>query len=152
DLVIETGDLAVRGGLFDVFPPDRDKPVRVELDGDRIVSLRAFDPDTQRSAGRLERIVVPPFAAAASSEEVRNLLAARLGRLPSEAESVVFAPAGSPMPASWLDHASTALLVVLEPGLVDEQLSGWEERADADRDPDRDPFLVDELLHRTDVI
>jgi transcription-repair coupling factor (superfamily II helicase) len=152
DLVIETGDLAVRGGLFDVFPPDRDKPVRVELDGDRIASLRAFDPDTQRSAGPLERVVVPPFAAAASSEEIRNLLAERLGRLPSEAESVVFAPAASPMPASWLDHASRALLVVLEPGAVDEQLSRWEERADADRDPDRDPFLVEELLHRADTI
>ncbi|MDQ5856828.1 MAG: hypothetical protein M3542_00930, partial [Acidobacteriota bacterium] len=44
DLVIETGDLAVRGGLFDVFAPDRDLPLRVELDGDRIASLRVFDP------------------------------------------------------------------------------------------------------------
>ncbi len=53
DLAIETGDLAVRGGLFDVFPPDRDLPMRVELDGDRIASLRVFDPDTQRSRERL---------------------------------------------------------------------------------------------------
>ena len=49
DLVIETGDLAVRGGLFDIYPPDRELPLRVELDGDRIASLRSFDPDTQRS-------------------------------------------------------------------------------------------------------
>src|SRR5262245_20074131 len=48
DLVVETGDLAVRGGLFDVFPPDRELPVRVELDGDCVASIRAFDPDTQR--------------------------------------------------------------------------------------------------------
>jgi len=152
DLVIETGDLAVRGGLFDVFPPDRDRPVRVELDGDRIASLRAFDPDTQRSSGRLERVVVPAFAVAASSDERREVLAERLGRLPSEAESIVFAPAASPMPASWLDHASGALLVVMEPALVDEQLSGWEERANADRDPDRDPFLPEELLHAGDAL
>ncbi|HSD71462.1 MAG TPA: hypothetical protein VLE54_01665, partial [Thermoanaerobaculia bacterium] len=56
DLVIETGDLAVRGGLFDVFPPDRDLPVRVELDGDRIASMRVFDPDTQRSRERVASI------------------------------------------------------------------------------------------------
>ena len=42
DLVIETGDLAVRGGLLDVFPPDRELPVRVELDGDTISSLRVL--------------------------------------------------------------------------------------------------------------
>jgi transcription-repair coupling factor (superfamily II helicase) len=152
DLVIETGDLAVRGGLFDLFPPDRELPVRVELDGDEIASLRSFDPDTQRSAARLERVVVPPFAAAASSEERRALLAERLGRLPSEAEGIVFAPAACPMPASWLEHAARALVTVVEPALVEEELSAWEERVRSDRDPDRDPFLPEELTHGADRI
>ncbi|MGH9400359.1 MAG: transcription-repair coupling factor [Thermoanaerobaculia bacterium] len=146
DLVIETGDLAVRGGLFDVFPPDRELPVRVELEGDRIVSLRLFDPDTQRSTEMLKSVVLPAFAAARESEGERALLAGRLGRPPSEAERIVFAPAAVPMPASWLDHAEGAVLVVLEPASVLQELEDWEERAAADRDPDRDPFLPEELM------
>lgn len=147
DLVIETGDLAVRGGLFDVFPPDRALPVRVELDGDRIASLRIFDPDTQRSRERLERVVLPPFAASQESEAARALLAERLGRPPSEAERHVFAPAVSAMPASWLDHAGGAILVLVEPGAVEEKLSEFADRIASDRDPDRDVLLPEELMH-----
>ena len=80
DLVIETGDLAVRGGLFDVFAPDRDLPLRVELDGDRIASLRVFDPDTQRSRERLTSAVIPPFAAAEDALQARADLEERIGR------------------------------------------------------------------------
>jgi hypothetical protein len=90
DLVVETGDLAVRGGLFDAFPPDRELPVRVELDGDRIASIRVFDPDTQRSRDRLPRVTLPPFAAAEESEELRED-DNRIGRPPS-GRAVGFAP------------------------------------------------------------
>ncbi|HVE66018.1 MAG TPA: transcription-repair coupling factor [Thermoanaerobaculia bacterium] len=147
DLVIETGDLAVRGGLFDVFTPDRDLPLRVELDGDRIASLRVFDPDTQRSRERLSSTVIPPFAAAEDAEEKRADLERRIGRPPSEAERIVFSPAVEPMPAGWLDHARDALVVVLEPSAVSEELDQFTERIVADRDPDRDFFDPDELLH-----
>ncbi len=146
DLVIETGDLAVRGGLFDVFPPDRDLAVRVELEGDTIASLRLFDPDTQRSREKLEEVWLPPFAAAEESEEARRLLTERIGRPPSEAERNVFAPGVTPMPAGWLDHASGALTVIVEPASVEEEIAAFEERLAADRDPDRDAFLPEELM------
>ena len=152
DLVIETGDLAVRGGLFDVFTPDRDLPLRVELDGDRIASLRVFDPDTQRSRERLSSAVIPPFAAAEDAGESRADLERRIGRPPSEAERLVFAPAVEPMPAGWLDHARGALVVVLEPSSVLEELDQFAERVAADRDPDRDFFDPDELLHPVEKI
>ena len=80
DLVVETGDLAVRGGLFDVFPPDLDLAVRVELDGDTVASLRLFDPDTQRSRERIPEIALAPFAASEESEEARRLMTERIGR------------------------------------------------------------------------
>jgi transcription-repair coupling factor (superfamily II helicase) len=147
DLVIETGDLAVRGGLFDVFPPDRDLPVRVELDGDTVASLRVFDPDSQRSRERITTLLIPPLAPSEQSDESRALLSERLGRLPSEVERVVFAPAVSPMPANWLDHAPTSVLVVLEPSNVGEELRLFAERLESDRDPDRDPFAPEELAH-----
>ena len=152
DLVIETGDLAVRGGLFDVFTPDRDMPLRVELDGDRIASLRVFDPDTQRSRERLSSAVIPPFAAAEDAGESRADLERRIGRPPSEAERLVFAPAVEPMPAGWLDHARGALVVVLEPSSVLEELDRFAEWVAADRDPDRDFFDPDELLHPVEKI
>ena len=152
DLVIETGDLAVRGGLFDVFPPDRELGVRVELDGDSVASIRLFDPDTQRSSERLEEVWIPPFAAAEESEETRRLMAERLGRLPSEAERAVFAPAVSAMPASWLDHLRDALLVVVEPASVEEEIAAFQERLLSDRDPDRDVFAPQELLHPAESV
>jgi transcription-repair coupling factor (superfamily II helicase) len=147
DLVIETGDLAVRGGLFDVFPPDRELPARIELDGDRVASIRVFDPDSQRSKERLASLRVPPFAALEETEVARELLAERMGRLPSEAELSIFAPAVGSMPASWLDHASGALLAVVEPDAVEAEIAEFDERLQGDRDPDRDPFAPEELMH-----
>jgi transcription-repair coupling factor (superfamily II helicase) len=152
DLVVETGDLAVRGGLFDAFPPDREQPVRVELDGDSIASIRVFDPDTQRSRDRLARVTLPPFAAAEESEELRERMTDRIGRPPSEVERSVFAPAVSPMPAGWLDHAAGALLATIEPEAVAEEIAEFEERLAADRDPDRDVFLPEELSHPAERI
>jgi transcription-repair coupling factor (superfamily II helicase) len=147
DLVIETGDLAVRGGLFDVFPPDRALPLRIELDGDRVASLRVFDPDTQRSRERLASVVIPAFAPGEDSGEPRMLLEQRIGRLPSEAERIVFAPAVEAMPAGWLDHSRDALRVIVEPSAVDEEIESFAERIVSDRDPDRDFFDPDELVH-----
>ncbi len=154
DLVVETGDLAVRGGLFDVFPPDRELAVRVELDGDRVESLRLFDPDTQRSREKLDQVTLAPFSASEESEEVRRLLVERIGRLPSDAERSVFAPAVSPMPAGWLDHAAGArmLEIVVEPASVEEELAAFAERVASDRDPERDAFLPEELVHGADAI
>ncbi len=147
DLVVETGDLAVRGGLLDVFPPDRDLAVRIELDGDRVESIRLFDSDTQRSQEKIEEVSLAPFAAAEESDQARRLMTERIGRLPSEAERQVFAPAVTAMPSSWLDHAGDALLVVEEPAMVEEELAAFAQRVAEDRDPDRDAFEPEELLH-----
>lgn len=54
DLVTEVGDFAVRGGIFDVFPPGEADPLRIELFGDTVETIRRFDPQTQRSEERLE--------------------------------------------------------------------------------------------------
>jgi transcription-repair coupling factor (superfamily II helicase) len=152
DLVSETGDLAVRGGLFDLFPPDREMPLRVELEGDRIVSLRVFDPDTQRSVEKLSRALVPPFAPASDSDLVRHLLTERLGRPPSEAERVSFLPAASPMPSGWLDHARGALVAVLEPAPCAQEADAFAARVVADRDPDIDPFTPEELVRPLETV
>ena len=59
-LVEDFGEMAVRGAVVDFFPPGNVFPVRAELYGDVLESLRTFDPATQRSVKRLERFEVVP--------------------------------------------------------------------------------------------
>ena len=55
------GQYAVRGGIIDIFSPEAPQPVRVELLGDTIESIRAFDPATQRSTNPVERTTLLPL-------------------------------------------------------------------------------------------
>ena len=50
------GEFAVRGGILDLFPVTSDLPLRIELSGDTIESLRSFDPATQGSRESVERL------------------------------------------------------------------------------------------------
>ena len=59
-LVEEPGELSVRGGILDLFPPQRANPVRVELLGDEVESIREFDASSQRSQATLGYVVAPP--------------------------------------------------------------------------------------------
>jgi transcription-repair coupling factor (superfamily II helicase) len=56
------GEIALRGGIVDVFPLTSPWPVRLEFFGDELESLRTFDPVTQvsREGGELNEIVLPP--------------------------------------------------------------------------------------------
>ncbi|HYT52856.1 MAG TPA: transcription-repair coupling factor [Gaiellaceae bacterium] len=60
--VEERGQFAVRGGLVDVFPTTGREPLRIELFGDEIESIRAFSPFTQRALHPVESAVVYPAA------------------------------------------------------------------------------------------
>ncbi len=60
--VMEPGEYAMRGGIIDLFPAGRREPVRVDLFGDTIESIRAFDPATQRSGARIERLALRPVS------------------------------------------------------------------------------------------
>ena len=58
--VLDPGDFAVRGGLLDVYPMGTGAPFRIELFDDTIDSIRAFDPESQRSLDRTEAIRMLP--------------------------------------------------------------------------------------------
>jgi transcription-repair coupling factor (superfamily II helicase) len=58
--VEEPGTFSRRGGIIDIFPSHQPHPVRIELFGDEIESLRTFDPFTQRSERRIERFRAVP--------------------------------------------------------------------------------------------
>ena len=55
------GQFAVRGGIIDIYSPESLQPVRVELLGDTIESIRAYDPTTQRSTSPIERTTLLPL-------------------------------------------------------------------------------------------
>jgi transcription-repair coupling factor (superfamily II helicase) len=58
--VVAHGEFAVRGSLIDVFPMGSDTPYRIDLLDRDIDSIRRFDPDTQRSLDKLDRIQLLP--------------------------------------------------------------------------------------------
>jgi transcription-repair coupling factor (superfamily II helicase) len=58
--VLDPGDFAVRGGLLDVYPMGADSPFRVELLDDEIETIRAFDPETQRSLDKIDAVHLLP--------------------------------------------------------------------------------------------
>ncbi|MDB5450201.1 MAG: transcription-repair coupling factor [Phenylobacterium sp.] len=62
--VSEHGEFAIRGGVIDVFPPSAEEPVRLDLFGDTLESIRAFDPETQRSTKQLKEVSLLPVSEA----------------------------------------------------------------------------------------
>ena len=59
-IVVEPGQFARRGGILDIFPASAEQPVRLELFGDEIETLRRFDPATQRSGERIQSVTIGP--------------------------------------------------------------------------------------------
>ncbi|MBM3499545.1 MAG: hypothetical protein FJX74_12835, partial [Armatimonadetes bacterium] len=62
DLINGVGQFSVRGDIVDLFPAGAQDPVRVELFGDVIDSLRSFDPGSQRSTSSLTAVAFGPAA------------------------------------------------------------------------------------------
>jgi transcription-repair coupling factor (superfamily II helicase) len=62
EMVELPGQFAVRGGIIDVFSPESSRPVRIELLGDTVESVREFDPRTQRSVAPVVRTTLLPLA------------------------------------------------------------------------------------------
>ncbi len=78
------GEFARRGGLVDVFPSASPLPIRVELFGDEIDSMRAFDPTDQRSLHAVDEVVLLPasefLVPPGGMAEIRDRVAALPGR------------------------------------------------------------------------
>lgn len=95
--VVDVAQFAVRGGIVDVYGFGMAAPTRIEWWGDEVISLRAFDLDSQRSEGETERVTVLPVRPAGEIEDS--------------------APAGGPGPAvrpSLLDLVPADMLLVID--------------------------------------
>ena len=60
DTVLEPGQFSHRGGILDVWPPPDSGPVRLEMFGDEIDTIRSFDPATQRTTRALQDLAITP--------------------------------------------------------------------------------------------
>jgi len=106
--VITPGQFARRGGILDIWPPAEPLPVRIELFGDEIESLRSFDPATQRTAQtRLERLLITP-AREFILPEVDD------GHIGTEEMTEFSIPLLHPQPSSLLDYLPKGSLVLLD--------------------------------------
>jgi transcription-repair coupling factor (superfamily II helicase) len=70
-LVEDPGTFSVRGGILDVFSPLYERPVRFEFFGDTIESIRAFDPESQRTVDSLKEVYLVPAREVILSEQTR---------------------------------------------------------------------------------
>jgi transcription-repair coupling factor (superfamily II helicase) len=127
DRVEERGQFAVRGGIVDVFPSTGREPVRFELFGDEIESIRAFSAFTQRALRTLEEARIHP-----AGERRLDLGEPTLA---PEQDAPVTAPADvvAPLPPPHL---------VWEPAEVRKV---WEEEAAADPVSLADAIELDQL-------
>jgi transcription-repair coupling factor (superfamily II helicase) len=160
-VVDEPGTLTQRGGIIDVFPPTDDLPLRIELFGDEIESLRRYDPGSQRSLQSVEQATIRP-AGEASLDAAAAALAIRLrAALPSpavETTAVLPSEAGLPHLADDLDLLTDGRLpsnlafwtALLARGALWDHLPGdalwiWEEVSECRRHAEE----LDDLADRT---
>jgi transcription-repair coupling factor (superfamily II helicase) len=101
--VTQKGEIALRGGIVDLFPLTSPWPLRLEFFGDELESLRYFDPQTQISREEINDVTLPPAgelgilkkaltARTAASAERESLLATVLDYLPPESVIVLCQP------------------------------------------------------------
>ena len=72
DLVVHRGEMAVRGGILDVFPGTAYRPVRLEFWGNEVESLREFSPASQTSTRAVDRAEAYPVRELLPDPQVRE--------------------------------------------------------------------------------
>ena len=154
--VTQKGEIALRGGIVDIFPPTSPWPVRLEFFGDELESLRHFDPLTQISREEISHVTLPPAgelgilkSQAADPASKRPPLATLLDYLPPETifllcepESLAVhadtyaqqIPAGDPFYLSWPDF----LIELNRRGFTSVELAEEPETGEPDLEPATD--------------
>lgn len=89
DNVEGSGQFSIRGGIIDLFMPDSEAPVRIELWGDQIDTINYFDPETQRRTDYCEEIVLTPSGEILidSKEQLAAKIRKKAGYLRSESSA-----------------------------------------------------------------
>ncbi len=101
------GEYSVRGGIFDVFPAEAARPIRVEFFGDEIESIRQFDVESQRSVLKVSTATLLPLA---EYQRPRGMV--------REPGWEFLVPLASPRENTLLSLIGESLVVLDEPGEI----------------------------------
>jgi len=134
--VTAKGELALRGGILDVFPPTSPWPVRLEFFGNELESVREFDPLTQISREEIPSITLPPAG------ELGILKRRADADSPQERRSYSASPSNPPEDrtqfATLLDYLPReSILFLFEPDHLEERAAEY-----ATQVPTGDPFFI----------
>ena len=117
-----TGEFSIRGGILDIYPAESAKPVRIELFGDQIESIRRFDVETQRSVLRIPEVTILPLLEFPKSLALLRQLRQKLdgrGEIPSSDEAFpgweLLIPLVQPRSGSLFSLVSDPVVVIDEP-------------------------------------
>ncbi|HEY2951578.1 MAG TPA: transcription-repair coupling factor, partial [Verrucomicrobiae bacterium] len=117
------GEIAMRGGIVDIFPLISPWPVRLEFFGDELESLRTFDPITQISKEEMASVTIPPGG--------------ELGLLKQERQKAEGRRQNQPL-ATLLDYLpGESIFLFCEPEGLDEHAAQYAEQV-----PEGDPFFI----------
>ena len=97
--VLDTGEFTTRGGIMDIWPATEDSPLRLDMFGDEIESIRRFDVETQRSGKSLDRFISVPVREVILDDAGREHFAATFrARFPHLRKHPMLAAAGKGRP------------------------------------------------------
>ncbi len=103
--VAERGEFAVRGGVIDVWAPGAEEPVRLDLFGDRLESIRAFDPETQRSTKQLKAIdLLPVSEVLLDADAVARFRKGYVARFGAPGDDALYAAVSAGARRAGLEH------------------------------------------------
>jgi transcription-repair coupling factor (superfamily II helicase) len=109
EMVELPGQFAMRGGIVDVFSAEAPRPVRIELLGDTVESVREFDPRTQRSIAPVQRTTLLPL----TEWNVAALVGATQSPAPSWEATSFFGPVEQSGESSLFELAESSLKPVV---------------------------------------
>jgi transcription-repair coupling factor (superfamily II helicase) len=121
------GEYSVRGGIFDVFPAEAARPVRMEFFGDEIESIRQFDVESQRSVLKVSSSTLLPLAEYPRSRALLHQLAEAAEKADLELSNPgeifpgweFLVPLVRPRTHDVFSLNRDALIVIDEPGAVE---------------------------------
>jgi transcription-repair coupling factor (superfamily II helicase) len=141
DPVEMVGEYSLRGGILDIFPAEASQPIRIELFGDLIESIRRFDVETQRSVLKIAETTLLPLVEYPRSRELFRQIADET-EVPTPGDPFpgweFLVPLVRPRKHSLLGLAENPLIVLDEPEQISTAAARlWKRLEDQDR-----PFPV----------
>ena len=145
DPVEMVGEYSVRGGILDVYSPESPKPVRVEMFGDQIDSIRRFEVESQRSVLKIPECTLLPLTEFQKSRGLLSELTEKLREagvpardLPLPGETLpgweLLAPLVRPRNGSLFDLYEKPIVILDEPEEIRAAAERFWKRLD---DPER---------------